>query len=40
MPSREEVYLNDYEDYDDAYHRIGHFPNDVYTTKRVYSVLG
>ncbi len=35
----EEVYLNDYEDYDDAYRRIGHFLDDVYTTKRVHSAL-
>jgi putative transposase len=34
------VYLNDYEGYDHAYHRIGHFLNDVYTTKRVHSALG
>lgn len=36
----EEVYLNDYEDYDDAYRRIGHFLDDVYTIKRVHSALG
>ena len=36
----EEVYLNDYEDYDDAYRRIGHFLDDVYMTKRVHSALG
>jgi len=36
----EEVYLNDYEDYDDAYRRIGYFLDDVYTTKRVHSALG
>lgn len=36
----EEVYLNDYEDYEDAYRRIGHFLDDVYMTKRVHSTLG
>lgn len=36
----EEVYLNDYEDYEDAYHRIGRFLDDVYMTKRVHSALG
>jgi len=35
----EEVYLNDYEDYEDAYLRIGHFLDDVYMTKRVHSAL-
>jgi len=36
---KEEVYLNDYEDYEDAYHRIGHFLDEVYMTKRVHSAL-
>lgn len=35
----EEVYLNEYEDYEDAYHRIGRFLDDVYMTKRVHSTL-
>jgi len=25
----EEVYLNDHQDYEDAYHRIGHFLDDI-----------
>lgn len=36
----EEVYLNDYDDYDDAYRRIGHFLDEVYNTKRIHSALG
>jgi len=36
----EEVYLNDYEDYDDAYQHIGRFLDEVYMTKRVHSALG
>ena len=36
----EEVYLADYEDFHDAYHRIGHFIEDVYQTKRIHSALG
>lgn len=36
----EEVYLNDYEDYEDAYDRIGQFLDDVYMTRRVHSALG
>ena len=36
----EEVYLADYESFDDAYHRIGHFIDDVYQTKRIHSALG
>jgi len=36
----EEVYLNEYENYEDAYHRIGRFLDDVYMTKRVHSALG
>jgi transposase InsO family protein len=36
----EEVYLNEYENYADAYQRIGHFIEDVYLTKRIHSALG
>jgi transposase InsO family protein len=36
----EEVYLNEYENYADAYQRIGHFIEDVYQTKRIHSALG
>jgi transposase InsO family protein len=36
----EEVYLNDYEDYDDAYQHIGRFLDEVYMIKRVHSALG
>lgn len=36
----EEVSLNEYEDYEDAYHHIGRFLDDVYMTKRVHSALG
>ena len=36
----EEVSLNDYEDLDDAFARIGQFFDDVYNTKRVHSSLG
>jgi putative transposase len=36
----EEVYLADYEDFADAYHRIGYFIEDVYQTKRIHSALG
>jgi len=32
------VYLADYVDF--AYHRIGHFIEDVYQTKRIHSALG
>ena len=35
----EEVYLADYLDYWDAYHRIGYFIDDVYQTKRIHSAL-
>jgi putative transposase len=36
----EEVSLNDYEDFDDAFARIGQFLDAVYNTKRVHSALG
>lgn len=36
----EEVYLNEYEDYEEASQRIGRFLDDVYMTKRVHSALG
>ena len=36
----EEVYLAEYEDFQDAYHRLGHFIEDVYQTKRIHSALG
>lgn len=36
----EEVYLADYVDFADAYHRIGHFIEEVYQTKRIHSALG
>jgi transposase InsO family protein len=36
----EEVYLNEYENFADAYQRIGHFIEDVYQTKRIHSALG
>ena len=36
----EEVYLADYEDFADAYRRIGRFIEDVYQTKRIHSSLG
>ena len=36
----EEVYLNEYENFADAYRRIGHFIEDVYQTKRIHSSLG
>jgi putative transposase len=36
----EEVYLNEYEHFADAYERIGHFIEDVYQTKRIHSALG
>lgn len=36
----EEVDLNDYEDYHDAYQQIGQFLEDVYMSKRVHSKLG
>ncbi len=35
----EEVYLADYLDYWDAYHRIGYFIDDGYQTKRIHSAL-
>lgn len=36
----EEVYLSEYENYDDAYRQIGHFLDEVYTHKRIHSSLG
>ena len=36
----EEVYLNEYRDYEDALAQIGHFIDDVYLTKRIHSALG
>ena len=36
----EEVYLSDYESFEDAAHRIGYFITDVYQTKRIHSALG
>jgi transposase InsO family protein len=35
----EEVDLNEYRDFHDAYQRIGHFLDDVYTRKRIHSAL-
>lgn len=36
----EEVYLNEYADFTEAYSRIGRFLDDVYMRKRVHSALG
>lgn len=36
----EEIDLSDYEDFGDAYRRIGQFIQDVYMTKRIHSSLG
>jgi transposase InsO family protein len=36
----EEVDLADYQDFHDAYRRIGQFLDDVYTRKRIHSALG
>ena len=36
----EEVDLNEYRDFHDAYQRIGQFLDDVYTPKRIHSALG
>lgn len=36
----EEVNLSEYEDYQDAYHQIGKFLDDVYMHKRIHSSLG
>ena len=36
----EEVSLHEYEDFHDAYARIGEFLVDVYTRKRIHSALG
>jgi len=36
----EEVDLSEYRDFHDAYQRIGHFLDDLYTRKRIHSALG
>jgi putative transposase len=36
----EEVYLSEYEDYDDALRQLGRFLDDVYMHKRIHSALG
>ena len=36
----EEVYLHDYQNFPEAYTRIGHFLDEVYTHKRIHSSLG
>lgn len=36
----EEVYLNEYRDYEEAMERIGNFIEDVYNRKRIHSSLG
>jgi putative transposase len=36
----EEVYLSDYQSYDEALSQIGHFIDDVYLTRRIHSALG
>lgn len=36
----EQVYLTEYLDFDDAYHQIAHFIDDVYNEKRLHSSLG
>lgn len=36
----EEVYLNEYQDYQDAHQQIGKFIDDVYAKKRIHSSLG
>ena len=36
----EEVYLSDYQSYEEAMEQIGHFIDDVYLTKRIHSSLG
>lgn len=36
----EEVDLSEYQDFADAYHKIGRFIEDVYMTKRIHSSLG
>lgn len=36
----EEVYLSDYQSYEEALRQIGHFIEDVYLTKRIHSSLG
>ena len=36
----EQVYLSEYEDFDDAYRQLGQFIEDVYNRKRLHSSLG
>jgi transposase InsO family protein len=36
----EEVYLNEYRDFDDAYAHLAHFLDEVYMRKRIHSALG
>ena len=36
----EEVYLTEYQNYEDALDQIGHFIDDVYLAKRIHSALG
>jgi transposase InsO family protein len=36
----EEVYLTEYQGYEDALNQIGHFIDDVYLTRRIHSALG
>ena len=37
---KEEVYITEYRDYEDALNQIGHFIDEVYMTKRIHSALG
>lgn len=36
----EEIYLNEYQDFDNAYQQIGKFIDDVYAKKRIHSSIG